>query len=59
MKECVKLKKTGLSVSVDLPGDLGKRLKELLSLVYNIRISKIASEKVTKTRLIKKESNFG
>ena len=54
MKECGKLKKTGFSVSVDLPADLGKRRKELLSLGYKLRNSKVASEKIGKTRLIQK-----
>jgi hypothetical protein len=37
-----------------LPADLGKRRKELLSLGYKLRNSKVASEKIAETRLIQK-----
>ena len=52
MKECGKLKKTGFSVSTDLPAELGKRRKELLAIGYKLKTSKSAAEKVAETRVV-------
>ena len=54
MKECGKLKKTGFSVSTDLPAELGKRRKELLALGYRLKTLKSAAEKVTETRMVQR-----
>jgi len=54
MKECGKLKKTGFSISTDLPAELGKRRKELLSLGYKLKTSKVTAEKVAETRLVQR-----
>ena len=54
MKECGKLKKTGFSVSTDLPAELGKRRKELLALGYKLKSSKSAAEKVAETRVVQR-----
>ena len=53
-KECGKLKKTGLSISTDLPAELGKRRKELLSLGYKLKTSKVTAEEVAETRLVQR-----
>ena len=54
MKECGKLKKTGFSISTDLPAELGKRRKELLSLGYKLKTSKMTAKKVAETRLVQR-----
>ena len=54
MKECGKLKKTGFSISTDLPAEPGKRRKELLSLGYKLKTSKVTAEKLAETRLVQR-----
>jgi hypothetical protein len=53
LKECGKLKKTGYSVSTDLPAELGKRRKELLALGYKLKNAK-GAEKVSETRVVQR-----
>jgi len=45
IKQCDEIKKNWFEWSMDLPIDLGKRRKELLSLGHKPRTSKVASEK--------------
>ena len=48
------LRNTGKSVSIDLPFELAKRRKELLSTAYNLRNCKVASDKVSHTKVVQK-----
>ena len=46
------LKGTGKSISNDLPSELAKRRKELLSTAYKLRNSKVTAEKVSQTKVM-------
>ena len=46
--------KTGFAISTNLPVEIGKRRKELLSLGYKLKTSKVTTEKVAETRLVQR-----
>ena len=54
MKNCGKLKGSGKSITSDLPRELARRKKELLSFGYYLRTSSDDSTKVAETRVITK-----
>ena len=54
MKECGKLKKTDLSVSIDMQTELGNRRKELVALGYKRESSNSTAEKAAETRVVQR-----
>lgn len=54
MKNCGRLKGSGKSITSDLPRELARRRKELLSFGYNLRTSSDTSTRVAETRVITK-----
>ena len=54
MKNCGKVKGSGKSITSDLPRELARRRKELLSFGYNLRTLSDTFTKVFETRVITK-----